>query len=86
MDWKLNLPNKLFESLMAGVPVVVSRGNEQCRLVSAERVGLCAPDDGAALTGRVETIVYFGTDTHYHLRLKGDEPFIGRPRGSAAAR
>jgi glycosyltransferase involved in cell wall biosynthesis len=41
----LNLPNKLFESLMAGVPVVVSRGNEQCRLVSAEQVGRCTDID-----------------------------------------
>jgi glycosyltransferase involved in cell wall biosynthesis len=41
LNQRMNLPNKLFESLMAGVPVVVSQGNEQCRLVSAEKVGSC---------------------------------------------
>ena len=40
----VNLPNKLFESLMAGVPVV-SADNEQCRLVTAEGVGACADID-----------------------------------------
>ena len=35
LNQRYNLPNKLFESLMAGVPVVVSKDNEQCRLVSA---------------------------------------------------
>ena len=34
LNQKMNLPNKLFESIMAGVPVVVSEGNEQCRLTS----------------------------------------------------
>jgi glycosyltransferase involved in cell wall biosynthesis len=48
LNQRLNLPNKLFESLMAGVPVVVSKGNEQCRLVAAERVGLCADIDQPA--------------------------------------
>jgi glycosyltransferase involved in cell wall biosynthesis len=45
LNQRYNLPNKLFESLMAGVPVVVSEGNEQCRLVSRERVGACADID-----------------------------------------
>jgi glycosyltransferase involved in cell wall biosynthesis len=45
LNQRMNLPNKLFESLMAGVPVVVARDNEQCRLVSAEAVGRCADVD-----------------------------------------
>jgi glycosyltransferase involved in cell wall biosynthesis len=45
LNQRYNLPNKLFESLMAGAPVVVSAGNEQCRLVSDERVGACADID-----------------------------------------
>ncbi|CAN5647798.1 hypothetical protein BH18CHL1_BH18CHL1_06010 [soil metagenome] len=45
LNQRMNLPNKLFESLMAGVPVVVSVGNEQCRVVSHERVGVCADID-----------------------------------------
>jgi glycosyltransferase involved in cell wall biosynthesis len=50
LNQKMNLPNKLFESIMAGVPVVVSQGNEQCRLTSSEGVGVCADiDDPAAI-------------------------------------
>ena len=45
LNQKMNLPNKLFESIMAGVPVVVSKGNEQCRLVTAEAVGTCCDVD-----------------------------------------
>ncbi len=46
--------------------------------IRPERVGLCEPGDGAALSGRVENVVYLGTDTIYHLRLRGDEAFIVR--------
>jgi glycosyltransferase involved in cell wall biosynthesis len=50
LNQKMNLPNKLFESIMAGVPVVVSEGNEQCRLTRAERLGVCVDiDDPAAI-------------------------------------
>jgi glycosyltransferase involved in cell wall biosynthesis len=45
LNHRINLPNKLFESLMAGVPVVVSTGNEQCRLVTREGVGRCVDMD-----------------------------------------
>jgi glycosyltransferase involved in cell wall biosynthesis len=43
-------------SLMAGVPVVVSKGNEQCRLVREEGVGKCVevdspPDVARAIAG-----------------------------------
>ena len=30
------------------------------------------------LSGVVENIVYFGTDTHFHVRLDGGEAFIVR--------
>ena len=50
LNQKMNLPNKLFESIMAGVPVVVSEGNEQCRLTVAEEIGSCVDiDDPAAI-------------------------------------
>ena len=50
LNQRLNLPNKLFEAIMAGVPVVVSQGNEQCRLTMAEGIGRCVDiDDPAAI-------------------------------------
>lgn len=59
LNQKMNLPNKLFESIMAGVPVVVSNGNEQCRLTSAEEIGVCCAMDSptavaAATAGLIE--------------------------------
>ena len=52
LNQRMNLPNKLFESLMAGVPVVVATGNEQCRLVTAEEVGACADVDDPVAVAR----------------------------------
>ena len=37
------------------------------------------------LTGTIETIVYFGTDTHIHVRLDGGEAFIVRQQNSRSA-
>jgi glycosyltransferase involved in cell wall biosynthesis len=48
LNQRLNLANKLFESLMAGVPVVVASDTEHCRVVEAERVGACADIDQPA--------------------------------------
>jgi glycosyltransferase involved in cell wall biosynthesis len=45
LNQRLNLANKLFESLMAGVPVLVADGTEHCRLVQEEGVGACADVD-----------------------------------------
>ncbi len=45
--------------------------------VRPERIGLAAPGDGAAaLRGRIETVVYFGTDTTYHIQP--DQPGMER--------
>ena len=41
---------------------------------------------GAMLAGTVENIVYFGTDTHFHVRLDDGEPFIVRQQNSAQRR
>jgi glycosyltransferase involved in cell wall biosynthesis len=49
---RLALPNKLFEYIAAGVPVVASGLPETRRLVEGYGVGWCArPDDPAALAG-----------------------------------
>ena len=39
LNQRLNLANKLFESIMAGVPVLVAEGGEHCRLVTSEALG-----------------------------------------------
>jgi glycosyltransferase involved in cell wall biosynthesis len=45
LNQRLNLANKLFEALMAGVPVVVAAGTEHARLVAADAVGEVADVD-----------------------------------------
>lgn len=39
LNLRMTIPNKLFESLMAGVPVVAADGTEQARLIAQEGVG-----------------------------------------------
>jgi spermidine/putrescine transport system ATP-binding protein len=39
----------------------------------------------ADLSGTVENIVYFGTDTHIHVRLDGGDPFIVRQQNTRSA-
>jgi glycosyltransferase involved in cell wall biosynthesis len=41
LNQRLNLANKLFESVMAGVPVLVAEGTEHCRVVTADGLGRC---------------------------------------------
>ncbi len=45
INQRLTLPNKLFQSLMAGVPIVVGEGTEHCRLTHTEGVGRCCDVD-----------------------------------------
>ena len=46
-----------------------------------------APDGTAAgdLAGTVENAVFFGTDTHIHIRLRGDTPFTLRRQNTGTA-
>ncbi|MCY4286016.1 MAG: ABC transporter ATP-binding protein [Thiotrichales bacterium] len=46
--------------------------------IRPEHVQLAASPDAGTLSGRVENVVYFGTDTLYHLRLVTGEPFTVR--------
>lgn len=53
--------------------------------VRPERVKLGAADEGG-LPGVVENVVYFGTDTTYHVRLEGDTPFTVRVQNQQGSR
>ena len=46
--------------------------------VRPEQVRLEAADAGGAMAASLEQVVYFGTDTHYHLRLATGEPVVAR--------
>jgi spermidine/putrescine transport system ATP-binding protein len=57
------------ESIAHAGDVTVVIRPENARIVAAK---------GAAITGTVEHVVYFGTDTHVHLKLADGAPFIVR--------
>jgi glycosyltransferase involved in cell wall biosynthesis len=79
LNQKMNLPNKLFESIMAGVPVVVSEGNEQCRLTRAEGIGVCVDiDDPAAIASACAELLSAPHDERRSLRTHCREIALDR--------
>lgn len=79
LNQKMNLPNKLFESIMAGVPVVVSTGNEQCRLSSEEAIGVCVDiDDPAAIAAACADLLSAPADERRALRQHCREVALDR--------
>ena len=74
---KVRLPSG--RVLDASLPAVgeVSTGKVSV-VVRPEHARIAAQGQEPALTGRVQNIVYFGTDTHFHLRLPDDTQFMVR--------
>ena len=69
LNQRLTLPNKLFQSLMAGVPIVVGAGTEHCRLTEAERVGRCCDVDvPASIAAAIADLLAAGPDDRERLR------------------
>jgi spermidine/putrescine transport system ATP-binding protein len=54
-------------------------------VVRPEHAEIVEPGAGADLTGRLENVVYFGTDTHFHVALDGGQRFILRRQNSRNA-
>jgi glycosyltransferase involved in cell wall biosynthesis len=53
----LTIPNKLFESIAAGKPIIVSNIGEKSRLVSTEGIGIVVdPSDVAAIADAIRTL------------------------------
>lgn len=58
LSYRWSLPNKLFEYMMAGIPVVASDFEEMGRVVREEGVGtVCDPDDPVSIAAAVRAIV-----------------------------
>jgi spermidine/putrescine transport system ATP-binding protein len=51
-------------------------GSRVTLAIRPERVALEAPDRGGGLPGTVDRVVYFGTDTTYHVTLEGIDAAI----------
>ena len=72
----------------ASVPDDVTPSGRVSLAVRPERVSLSRDRAAAALGGRIEEVVYIGTDTNYHLRLDDGAPFMVRlqnRQGAAAS-
>jgi glycosyltransferase involved in cell wall biosynthesis len=80
---RLALPNKLFEYIRAGVPVVASALPETERLISSYGVGWCAtPDDPNAVAVALRLALSHRDDNELRLRLSraGEELRWSRER------
>ena len=72
-------------TIVAGVGEGVSPAGKVTVVVRPEHASVVAPAKTATLSGKLENVVYFGTDTHYHVRLaKGGGEFIVRQQNSRA--
>ena len=70
-------------TIVAGVGEGVSPAGKVTVVVRPEHASIVAPAKTATLSGKLENVVYFGTDTHYHVRLaKGGGEFIVRQQNS----
>lgn len=56
---------------LAGLPADIAAQGEVSLAVRPERIDFAATPEDAALTARVGEVVYFGTDTVYHLEIEG---------------
>ena len=70
----------------ASVPSSITFSTTATVVVRPEHAVLAAPGEGV-IAGEVETVIYFGTDTHFHIRTGEGATFIVRQqnrRGDAA--
>jgi glycosyltransferase involved in cell wall biosynthesis len=70
----VSTPNKLFESIAAGVPVVTSDFPERRRIVMTDPAGplgaVCDPTDPASIAGAVRSLVELDAATRADLRAR----------------
>ena len=69
-------------SISAGFTKGTSPKGRVTIVVRPEHADLVKAGGQAHLWGKVENVVYFGTDTHYHMRLDGGQSFTIRKQNS----
>jgi spermidine/putrescine transport system ATP-binding protein len=62
----------------ADVPEGMSPSGKVTVVVRPEHASISGSAEGSELSGTLENIVYFGTDTHYHIRLSDGAMFTVR--------
>jgi spermidine/putrescine transport system ATP-binding protein len=69
-------------TIAAGLPEGVAPTGHVTIVVRPEHANLASASQQAPLRGVLENIVYFGTDTHYHVKLLDGSAFIVREQNS----
>ena len=71
-------------TIAAGYPEGFDPSGNVTLVVRPEHADLVADPGKGTISGTLSNIVYFGTDTHYHVTLDGGENFIVRHQNSRA--
>jgi spermidine/putrescine transport system ATP-binding protein len=71
-------------AITAGVPEGFAPNGKVTVVVRPEHADIVKPGKGATVSGKLENIVYFGTDTHFHVKLKDAGEFIVRRQNAHA--
>ncbi len=71
-------------TIVAGIEPGSSPTGKVTVVVRPEHAAITHASEKATLMGKLENIVYFGTDTHYHVALENGGVFIVRKQNSRA--
>ncbi len=72
-------------TISAGLPEGFKPSSKVTVVVRPEHAEVVAGAKKATLSGKLENVVYFGTDTNYHVKLDGGGDFVIRRQNSRAA-
>jgi spermidine/putrescine transport system ATP-binding protein len=81
-DGKASIRLRGGATVEAGLPEGLKPSGTVTIVVRPEHADVVRHGQPAALTGSLSNIVYFGTDTHYHVALDGGGEFIVRHQNS----
>jgi spermidine/putrescine transport system ATP-binding protein len=84
---KAEVRHKSGAVVSASLPEGFTKKTDVTIVVRPEHAQVSRDSKGATLHGLLENVVYFGTDTHYHIRLDDGSEFVVRQqnrRGKAA--
>jgi spermidine/putrescine transport system ATP-binding protein len=80
---KVRVALKSGAEILAGMPEGFARKEAATVVIRPEHARIVPGK--AELNGKVENVIYFGTDTHIHARLDSGEPFIVRQQNARNA-
>jgi spermidine/putrescine transport system ATP-binding protein len=69
-------------TISAGLPDGMAAAGRVTVVVRPEHANLAKPEANAGLSGVLENVVYFGTDTHYYVKLETGDDFIVREQNN----